>query len=258
MRPAAVGYQCPECVAEARRTAPRRRLRLQFFLGRPGSITTLLLGVNILVFLIELATGAAGGIWSGGSPQKLVDMGALYAPAVAQGHQYWRLITMMFLHVSMLHILFNMYALYLFGFLMESALGRLRYLTIYFVCGFLAGVTSFLYSTPGVPAAGASGAIFGLLGAWTVYTFRRRDTAFGAANFRWALTLIGLNAVITLSIGSIDKYAHIGGLISGVVAGVLAERIGPARLRTLIQVGGFTAMVVVGVALTAFRVSALS
>ena len=255
MYPAPVGYQCPRCVAEARRTAPRRRWRIRFLVGRPGSVTTILLAANIGMFLVELGVGAAGGAFSGGSGLKLIDLGALYPPAIAFGHQYWRLITVMFLHASLLHLLLNMYALYLFGFLMESALGKVRYLVIYFLCGFLAGVASFVFSNPGVPAVGASGAIFGLLGAWVAYNYRRRGTALGAANLRWAGMLIALNLILGFSIASIDNFAHVGGLVAGAIAGWLAEGFGPRRVRGFVQVGGLLVLVLIGIGLTAWRVA---
>src|SRR5690242_7751487 len=144
MRPAPVGYQCPECVAEARAATPRRRYRVRFIIGRPGWATTTLLGLNILMFLVEVAVGG-GSLFSGPSELKLFNLGALYPPAVAVGHQYWRLVTVMFLHAGILHIAFNMYALYLFGYLIENAYGWPRFLAIYFVSGFLAAVASFAF-----------------------------------------------------------------------------------------------------------------
>src|SRR5881397_1055228 len=87
MTPAPVGYQCPECVREARRTTPRSRVRVRFLLGRPGSITTLLLGLNIALFLVEAMVGGSGSLFSGPSGQKLFELGALYPPAIAEGHQ---------------------------------------------------------------------------------------------------------------------------------------------------------------------------
>src|SRR5213594_2058379 len=92
MTPAPVGYQCPECVQDARRTAPRRRVRVKFILGPPGSLTTTLLIVNVAMFLVEVAFGGGGSLGAGPSEVKLFQLGALYPPAIIQGHQYWRLI----------------------------------------------------------------------------------------------------------------------------------------------------------------------
>jgi rhomboid protease GluP len=206
---------------------------------------------------VELVTGAAGGLWSGGSNSALVRMGALQPLYIAHNHDYWRLFTAMFLHASILHILLNMYALYLFGYVIETTLGTWRFLTIYFVAGFLASVTSYLFSDPGIVGVGASGAIFGLLGAWVAYNLRRRDTALGAANLRGALMLIALNLFLGFTIPNIDNFAHLGGLFAGFLCGLLVEGVGPRDSRQLVQVVGFVALVVLGVVLTVVRTHAL-
>jgi membrane associated rhomboid family serine protease len=255
MTPAPVGYQCPECLAEARRSWPGRRTRLS--IGRRTGITTVLLAVNIGMFVLEIATGAAGGFSRRTSPLGIVDLGALVPFLVAEG-QYWRLFTAMFLHANLLHLAFNMYALYLFGNLIEDALGTFRFLGIYFLCGLLASVTSFAFGSPERIAVGASGAIFGLLGAWVAYNYRRRGSALASANLRTALMLVAINVFLGLSIPGIDNLAHLGGLASGAAAGWLAEGIGPRNIRPYVQAAGFAALAITGVALTAWRVSALT
>jgi len=255
MTPAPVGYQCPECVRDAQRSAPRRRVRVRFILGRPGSITTTLLIVNVAMFLVEVAFGGGGSLGAGPSPEKLLQLGALYPPAVGQGHQYWRLITAMFLHAGILHLALNMYALYLFGYLIENAFGVGRFIAIYFVTGFLASVTSFALGPLGEVGVGASGAIFGLLGAWVAYNYRRRASPLAAAQLQWALILIALNTVLAVSFRGIDWRAHVGGLVAGVVAGWVAEGWGPRRIRPVVQVGGMVALVLLGVGLVAWRVA---
>jgi membrane associated rhomboid family serine protease len=253
---APVGYQCPDCARQARAIGPRRRARL--VIGRPGSMTTLLLAVNIGMFVVEVAYGGAGSLLSGPSPQRLFNLGALYPPAVAQGHQYWRFLTAMFLHAGLLHIGLNMYALYLFGYLIENSFGRTRFLAIYFISGLMASVTSFVFGNPQAVAVGASGAIFGLLGAWVAYNYRRRGSALASANLRMAFILIALNLFLGFSIAGIDNFAHIGGLLTGVVAGALVEGFGPRYLRPFVQAAGFALIILVGVLLTLSRVSALS
>jgi membrane associated rhomboid family serine protease len=255
MTPAPVGYQCPECVKEGRRTAPRGRVRVRFVLGRPGSITTLLLIVNIAMFVVEVGLGGSRSLFDGPSAERLVQLGALFPPYIAISHQYWRLLTAMFLHIGIIHLAFNMYALYLFGYLIENALGKVRFVAIYFVAGFLGSVTSFAFGPVIAVGAGASGAIFGLLGGWIAYNYRRRASALAEANLRWALMLIALNTVIALTFRSIDWRAHLGGLVAGTVAGYLVEGFGPRRIRPFVQYGGLVAMALIGVALTAWRVS---
>ena len=261
MTPAPVGYQCPDCVREAGRTAPRRRVRVRFILGRPGSITTTLLVVNIAMFLVEVIYGGGGSLASGPNEVKLFQLGALFPPAIAktatfpQHYQYWRLVTAMFLHAGILHLALNMYALYLFGYLIEHAFGVARFVAIYFVAGFLASVTSFAFGPVLEVGVGASGAIFGLLGAWVAYNYRRRASALAAAQLQWALILIALNTVLAVSFRGIDWRAHVGGLVAGVFAGWLAEGWGPRRIRPFVQVGGMVALVVLGIAVTAWRVA---
>jgi len=254
MTPAPVGYQCPECVAEARRSfrGPRARLRI----GRRAGVTRVLLVANIAVFLVEILTGAVDA-FGARSGRSIVDLGALLGVLVAEG-QYWRLFTAMFLHANVLHLAFNMYALYLFGNLIEEALGTLRFLGIYLLCGLLASVTSFVFSHPLIPAVGASGAIFGLLGAWVAYNYRRRGSALAAANLQSALLIVGINVVLGFSIPGIDNFAHLGGLASGAVAGWLAEGFGPRNVRPYVQTAGFAALILIGVAATAWRVSTLT
>jgi rhomboid protease GluP len=253
MRPAPVGYQCPECMSEARRVAPGVRVR--FLVGRPGALTTAIIAANVAMFLVEVATGGSRSIILGGNDQKLIDLGAQFPPAIALGHQYWRLITAMFLHAGLLHIALNMYALYLFGYLIEGALGKARFLAVYFVAGFMASVTSFVFSNPLAPAVGASGAVFGLLGAWVAYNYRRRSYRINRAQLQWAYMLIALNLILGFSLAGIDNFAHVGGLLSGVVAGAFAEGVGPAPLRPVIRWIGLVGLVAVGIALTAFRVA---
>lgn len=271
MHPAAVGYQCPECLREAAQTAPRRRFRVRFFLGRPGSITTLLLVTNVAMFLVELLVSHGTGLSSGPTDQQLFDLGAMYPPAIAglahlvNGNpvfgsfapQSWRLFSAMFLHANLLHIAFNMYALYLFGYLIEGAFGKARFIAIYFVTGFLASATSYTFSDPRSLGVGASGAIFGLLGAWVAYNYRRRGSAMASAQLRWALFLIAINLFLGFSVSSIDNFAHIGGLAAGAVAGYLAEGFGPRNVRTAVSTGGLVVLVIVGIVMVAARTSAL-
>jgi membrane associated rhomboid family serine protease len=259
MHPAAVGYQCPECLREARKTAPRRRVRLRFILGRPGFITTSLLITNVVMFVLPVILSGGAALFGSSSArldEQLFNLGAMQPIFIARG-QYWRLFTAMFLHANLLHIAFNMYALYLFGYLVEGAFGKVRFIAIYFVGGFLASVTSYVFSDPRSLGVGASGAIFALLGAWVAYNYRRRGSAMASAQLRWAGILIAINLFLGFSIASIDNFAHIGGLISGAAAGFVAEGFGPRNTRTAATVGGFVVLVLIGMFLVADRTSAI-
>jgi membrane associated rhomboid family serine protease len=248
MIPAAVGYQCPECVEQARREFRQGP-------GRPFrggiSVTKVLLVAILGMFVVEIVTGGPGAL-SAPSNEALLRLGAMQPLFVASG-QYWRLFTAMFLHVGLLHIGFNAYALYLLGTMMESNLGRTRFALIYFVTGFIASAVSYAFGPVNAIAVGASGAIFGVFGAFIVYNYRRRHLAMASANLRWAAMLLVLNAFLALGFGAIDWRAHLGGLVAGIAAGVVAEGWGDAAQRRAIRIGGFAALIALGVALVVWR-----
>jgi membrane associated rhomboid family serine protease len=255
MHPAPVGYQCPECVAEARRTAPSRRASPRTLAGRAGVLTKGLLIVNVAMFLVEALLGGSGSLFRGPDVRTLFELGAMYPPAIALGDQYWRLITPVFLHAGLIHLAFNSYALYLLGFLVEEAFGKVRFVIIYFGAGVLASVTSFTLGPVQQVGVGASGAIFGLLGAWVAFNYRRRTSPMASANLRWALMLIGLNVVLGFSIPGIDWRAHFGGLVAGAVLGAVLEGFGPRTVRPFVQAGGVVLLLLVGIAVTAWRLA---
>jgi len=254
MRPAAVGYQCPECLREAGASLPRRQRSLT--VGGTGRITKILIAANVAVFVLEVLRAGGQSLMDGPSGRQLVNMGALYAPSIAAG-QYWRLISTMFLHAGLLHIGFNMWALYILGPPVEAWYGEARFVAIYFVSGFLASVASFALGPIFVPAVGASGAIFGLLGAWLIYNFRRRENPMAYANMRVALILIVINLVISFSVATIDWRAHVGGLLAGMAAGFVAEGVGPRSTRTTVTVLGMAALVLLGVVVAVGRAATI-
>lgn len=246
MTPAPVGHHCPTCVAEGRRGVRTIRPRIP----RPRSATTVLLATNVGVFGLDLVLRLTGARIS------LIELGAMIPGRVAQG-EWWRLITAAFLHVGVLHLALNAVGLYIFGSLVEGALGTPRFLAVYLVTGLAAGATSFAFGSPGVAAVGASGAVFGLLGAWLAYNLRRRSLSLARANIQWALMLAGINLAFGLAVPGIDNLAHLGGLAAGVLAGFAAEGVGRRNTRTLTSAGGFTLIVAAAVALTAWRAASL-
>jgi membrane associated rhomboid family serine protease len=163
--------------------------------------------VNVLVYLITVFQGA--GISSPGG--RLFVDGGLFGPAVADGDWY-RLVTAMFLHASVLHIAFNMFALYWLGSVVEEAIGTVRFLLVYFVSG-LAGSAGALLLDPGQFTVGASGAIWGIMGALLVLEYMTTGSFAGQA-----MGLIMINLVITFTIPNISVGGHVGGLIGGIVA----------------------------------------
>jgi len=250
MIPAPVGYQCPECVAQARREfrqGPGRPFR-----GGVNATKALLYAIGA-VFVLEVVVGGPQALLNGPNFRRLIDLGALQPFLIADG-QYWRLFSAMFLHGSLLHIGFNAYALWLFGSMIETNLGRTQMVLVYVVSGFLASAASYAFGPVETVGVGASGAIFGIFGAFIAYNYRRRHLALASANLRWAATLLLLNLFLAFAFGGrLDWRAHVGGLIAGLAAGAVAEGWGPRSQRRLVQVGGFVALVALGVALVVWR-----
>jgi len=266
---APVGYQCPDCVAEARREfrrGPGRRIAVANAKG--VSATKVLLALIGAVFVLEVVKGGPNSILLGPSSRQLYDMGASAAffpvfqpflhllPGIATG-QYWRLVTNMFLHIGLIHLAFNAYALWLFGTVIENEMGRLRLLLIYFTTGIFASAASYAFGAPGAVGAGASGAIFGLFGAFFAYNYRRRSSALAAARLQQMIRLIVLNAILALSLHFIDWRAHLGGLVAGVAAGYVAEGWGNLSKRRVILVVGFAAILVAAFGLVVWRTADL-
>jgi membrane associated rhomboid family serine protease len=249
MIPAPVGYQCPECVGQARR---------EFRRGPVGplrggvSVTKVLLVAIAVPFVLETLMGGPNALFNGPDGNTLIDLGAMQPLLIAHG-QYWRLFSAMFLHLGLLHIGFNAYALWLFGRMVESEFGHAKALLIYLVSGFLASVASYAFGDVVMVAVGASGAIFGIFGAFIAYNYRRRHLAMASANLRWAMTLILINAFLAFTFRGIDWRAHVGGLVAGVACGVVAEGWGTAARRRLIAVLGFAGLIALGTALVVWR-----
>jgi membrane associated rhomboid family serine protease len=246
MTPAPVGHQCPICVAEGRRQA-RRPLRLR----RPRSVTTTLIGINLAVFVLEVVLGGLRSI------DVLVRMGAMVPFLVAQG-EVWRLFTAMFLHAGPIHLAFNSLALYMFGGVVEDALGRARMLAVYVVTGLCASAASFAVRPPGAIGVGASGAVFGLLGAWLAFNLRRRSLGLAQANIQGALVLIGINLALGFTLRGVDNVAHIGGLVAGLVAGFAAEGLGRRGVRRATQLLGFVGLLALAAAAVVWRTGRLA
>ncbi|HEY6842572.1 MAG TPA: rhomboid family intramembrane serine protease [Thermoanaerobaculia bacterium] len=191
-------------------------------------VTTALLAIITLIFFFEFFTGADQ------SDARLIQMGAI-VPWLFQQGEYWRLIAAMFLHAGVLHWAFNSWALYQLGTLYETLFGSLRFTVIYFVTGICASSASALLGHG--PAVGASGAIFGILGAF-IFSIRR------SPQYRhqpWTKGLIGqlvfwivVNIIIGFSVKFIDNSAHIAGLVSGLILGFWPHRVPPPPPRDMI------------------------
>jgi membrane associated rhomboid family serine protease len=212
MRSASVGFQCPQCVAQGATTmrAPRTTFGGRVT-GDTSRVTMGIITVNVAVFVLGLLVGERElQVRFGNVP------GAPGAFGVADG-EYYRLLTAAFLHAGLFHILLNMFALAQLGSVLEPALGRTRYLTLYLLSALGGSVLSYLLSPPLQLGVGASGAIFGLFGAYYVVVRHL------GGETRSIVTLLVINLVITFAVPIIDWRAHLGGLVTGaLVAAALA------------------------------------
>jgi rhomboid protease GluP len=180
---------------------------------RRAPVTVALLAAIAIVYVLQLATGDA-----------LTAAGANYGPAVRAG-EYWRLVTSMFLHGGLLHLALNGWALYQLGALFEILVGSPRMLLVYFVSGIAGSLVSAWFSQ--VPSVGASGAIFGLLGALIAFLLRRRGalTPQGKSILMQLVFWAVINVFFGFSDPQIDNSAHLGGCAAGLLLGLtLPER----------------------------------
>ena len=214
MTPASVGFQCPECIREGRATvrAPRRGSAVQAAGRRWGYVTLSLIEINVAMFLIS----ALSAVSVGNSPlnnydSPFFDALSQWPAGVALFGEWWRIFTAAFLHVGPLHLVLNMLALLVFGSELERSLGRWRFLGIYVVSILGGAVAIQLFGNPRVPVAGASTAIYGLLGALGVLMLARRQ------DVRGLVTLLAINVVISFLPG-VSLLGHFGGLVAGAAA----------------------------------------
>jgi membrane associated rhomboid family serine protease len=216
MTMAPVGIRCPEHSGKAQGVQRvTRGVRRVSFEGTGSIVTKAMIGMNVVVFLVNLAQGASLSR-NGGD---LFLRGLLYGPVVADG-DWWRLLTAAFLHGSVLHIGMNMLMLWWIGAPVEEALGRGRFLALYLVSA-LAGSAGALMFAPQAFTVGASGAIFGILGAALVFE-RQRNYVLGGS----ALSIIVLNLVLTFAVPNISIGGHVGGLVGGALSGLALSRFG--------------------------------
>lgn len=245
---ASVGFQCPDCVRSGSGTghAPTatqpRTIAGGTIAADPHLLTKILVGINVAVFIAVRASDSL--------LNELVLIGvwppAPFAPTmgVADG-QWYRLLTSMFTHQEIWHIGFNMLSLWFLGGPLEAALGRARYLVVYFVSGLAGSALAYLLASPSTATLGASGAIFGLFGA-TAVLMRRLNY-----DLRPIIALLVINLIFTFNPGfNISWQAHIGGLVAGVITGYAMVH-APRERRALVQYGtcALVLLVVVGLAL---------
>jgi membrane associated rhomboid family serine protease len=255
LRSAAVGQQCVECVHEGGRTTRRPTT---VFGGRPARtavVTWTLIAVNVLLFLVELAKPSIANDWG---LLGYATIGSGPMQGIASG-QWYRLILSAFLPpatglggLGFLDILFNLWALYAVGPSLEQLLGRGRFLAVYLLSALGGGVLFYLIAPQNVLALGASGAIFGLFGAWFVVSRRLRIDSRGI------LVLIGINLAFSFIYrGAIAWQDHVGGLIVGVLI-TAAFAYAPRKNRLVIQAGAAIAILVILVVIVVLRTNHLT
>ena len=253
MRDAAVGFQCPECVREGAKTVRQPRTA---FGGRPVAdalVTRVLIGINVVVFVLLLVTGGRGSdllpqLWLSPTtlcaPDGIGGCSALL-PGVGDGAP-WQLVTSFFTHVQLWHIGFNMLALYVLGPQLEALLGRVRFFALYVLSGLSGSLAVYWLSPVNQPTVGASGAVFGLMGALLVVAVKV------GGNVQSLLGLLAVNAVITvIGAGYISWQGHLGGFVGGLLLALVLVY-APRRRRTAWQAVGLglvTVLVVTGVVL---------
>lgn len=252
---ASVGFQCPDCVRQGSGTghhpsaARPRTLAGGTIAADPRLVTKILLGINAAVFLAVLANSALiddlvllgrANFYYGGPPE-----------GVAEG-QWYRLVTSMFLHEAVWHFAFNMLGLWWLGGPLEAALGRSRYLALYLLSGLAGSALTYWLAAPNQPSLGASGAIFGLLGA-TVVLMRRLNY-----DMRPVFMILAINLVITFNPwGGIAWQAHVGGLVAGALIAIGMVH-APRERRNLVQLGTCAAALAVVVLIVLARTASLT
>lgn len=237
MTPTPVGMRCPECASQktrvTRAAAGARR--------HDAPATFALIALNVAAFVAELATGSGG--LSAGSSSMLLDFG-LFGPYVAEG-EWYRLLTAGFLHASIIHLGFNMFALYFLGRLLEPGIGTPRFLALYFASLFAGSFGAVLLS-PDSLTIGASGAVFGIFGATFLIARERRIEGLASSI---GLVLL-LNLAITFGSPEISIGGHLGGLAGGALCGlaiVAGERGMLGRNRLAAEIAAMVALAVVSI-----------
>jgi membrane associated rhomboid family serine protease len=255
---AAVGIRCPEHSGAPQGVAKvTRGVKRASYEGTGSLVTKTLIGINVAVFVLNLAQGGSLGRTGG----ELFQDGALIGygiypdgtPVGVGDGEWWRLITSAFLHGSIIHLGLNMLMLWWIGAPIEAAIGRGRFLMLYLVSGLAGAAGALLLSDPNQITVGASGAIFGLLGAALVFE-RQRNYILGGS----ALSIIILNLVLTFAVPNISIGGHVGGLVGGALCGLALSRGGRTHViygrPGLLGIAGVVAVGVLSVILSYVRV----
>ena len=254
LREASVGYQCVDCVQTARRATQSRQRQYRSAgygartvagarLSQRLVVTPVLVALNVLIYAITAAQ--AGSPMQNQSSSLFLDW-VLWPASIVLDDQWWRLVTSGFLHYGVIHIAVNMFSLYVLGREIEVLLGKVRFVAVYLVSLLGGSVVVYAFGNINQTTAGASGAIYGLLGGILVAVLRLR------LNPAPAIGIIVLNLVITVSIPGISLLAHLGGLVTGALA-TAAMVYAPEKRRAQWQAAAVVVLAVALAGLVLFR-----
>ncbi|MFC9795133.1 rhomboid family intramembrane serine protease [Streptomyces sp. NPDC127584] len=252
---ASVGFQCPDCVRSGSGTGHAADANQPRTLagGRVASdgrlVTKILIGINLAVYLAVLAFGDR-------LVDELVLIGYAYSPAlgelvgVADG-EWYRLLTSTVLHQEVWHILFNVLGLWVIGGIVEPELGRLRYAALCLLSGLSGSVLAYLVAAQNQPSLGASGVVYGLIGAWVVLARRQRH------DMRPVVLFVALSLLMTFTRPGISWEAHVGGLVAGAVV-TYALVHAPRARRNLVQYGALSLVLLIDLGIVLARSATLT
>ncbi|WP_431219593.1 rhomboid family intramembrane serine protease [Leifsonia xyli] len=248
--PGAVGVVCPECMAQQKATHPRTKPAWVTRLTGSGApvVTYSIIALCVVVFILQ----NLGPLLGVPITPSLVYAGAFSYPSgtFGVGFEPWRMLTSVFAHANIIHIALNMYTLWVFGMALEPLLGRVRYLALFVISGFAGSLGVLLLSSPVQPVLGASGAIFGMFGAF--FIIQRRL----GGNATQMLVLLAINLGIGFLPGfNIAWQAHVGGLVGGLLVGLIyVETRQPQRRRWQLPLLVLLSVVLVALSLIHFFV----
>jgi membrane associated rhomboid family serine protease len=236
LREASVGYQCVDCVAQANQGVRRGTNPVGAPTGvRRPVVLPVLIAINLLFYVVTVAQ--SGNLMDVTRGSALFRFGALVPGLVGEG-EWWRLILSGFLHYGLLHIALNMVALWMIGAQLEIALGRWRFLAVYGLSLLGCSTAAMLFYAPNSALIGASGAVFGLMGAFVVMLIRLKMPLSSI------IPTIALNAVISVAVPGVSLVGHIGGFVVGALATAVLVY-APRANRTAIQSAGLAGLLVV-------------
>lgn len=227
--------QCGAPYPEAEKAAREAATDFSFLSAlftRPNPFTMIFIGINVGVFVLM---GLAGGFaLTSVDPEVLRGFGAKQNELIAADHQYWRLITSIFIHIGFIHLFLNNYALWIIGQEIEQIYGSERFVFLYLATGVIGSLGSYVFN-PEATSAGASGAIFGLFGVMATFAFKYRKEipkTLSRDIMRRVLPIIAINLAFGFSVRIVDNAAHIGGLLAGIALALAVHYKRPEEKRT--------------------------